>query len=70
MFLKEVLLNIRVAQAPLGKLKPEEKVAHAINMTDVCVRVCADAVRNQYPTITDEDLLNRVRERIMHRKRT
>jgi len=38
-------------------------------MTDVCVRVCADAVRDQYPSIREEELLERVRERIMFGKR-
>jgi len=37
----------------------------AISMTDVCVRVCADAVRDRYPTIKEEELLERVKERIM-----
>lgn len=53
----------------LEKLKPEERVALAIGMTDVCVRVCADAVRDQYPTIKEQELVERVRERIMYGKR-
>lgn len=53
----------------LEELKPEERVALAIGMTDVCVRVCADAVRDQYPTIKEQELVERVRERIMYGKR-
>jgi len=54
---------------PLDHLKPEEKVNIAIGMTDLCVLVCADAVRDQYSTIEDEELMERVRERIMFGKR-
>ena len=50
----------------VGELKPEEKVSLAIAMTDVCVRVCADAVRDQNPGINEVELIERVRERIMY----
>ena len=53
----------------LDELKPEDKVNLAISMTDACVRVCAEALRNQHPTIKEEELLERVRERIMFGKR-
>ena len=53
----------------LEKLKPEEKVNLAIDMIDVCIRICADAIRDQNDTIKEEELLERVRERIMYRKR-
>jgi len=49
-----------------GELKPEEKVNLTIAMTDVCVRVCADAVRDQNPGINEAELIKRVRERIMY----
>lgn len=52
------------------RLKPEEKVNLAINMTDVCVRICADAVRDVHPTIEEEELVEMVRERLAYRKRT
>jgi hypothetical protein len=48
----------------LRKLKPREKVNLAINMTDVCVRICADAVRKKYPNISEKELIERVRERM------
>jgi len=60
---------IWVERLSLGALKPEEKVNLAIGMSDVCVRVCADAVRDCYPTIKEEELLERVRERISYGKR-
>lgn len=53
----------------LDGLKPEKKVNLAIGMSDVCVRVCADAVRDRYPTIKEEELLERVRERMSYGKR-
>jgi len=53
----------------LDRLKPEEKVNLAISMTDTCVRVCADAVKDRYRTIREEELIERVRERIVYGKR-
>jgi len=54
---------------PRNKLTPSEKVDIAINMTDVCVRVCADGIRAQNPNISDEELVERVRERFVFAKR-
>jgi len=53
----------------LGRLKPEERVNLAIGMSDVCVRICAEGVRNQNPGISEEELIERVRERLMLGKR-
>jgi len=53
----------------LDKLKQEEKVNLAIGMTDVCVRICADAVRDRCLTIKEEELVERVRDRIPYGKR-
>jgi hypothetical protein len=53
----------------VGRLKPEVKVNMAIGMSDVCVRVCADGVRDQNPGIGEEELIDRVRERIEWSKR-
>ncbi|MBN1245525.1 hypothetical protein JXA31_08025 [Candidatus Bathyarchaeota archaeon] len=53
----------------LGRLKPEEKVAVALDMSDACVRVCADGIRAQYPGISEEELLARLRERLEWGKR-
>ena len=53
----------------LDELKPEEKVNLSIGMTDVCVRVCADAIMNQHKAIKEEDLIEQIRERIMCGKR-
>jgi len=50
-------------------MKPEEKVNLAINMTDVCVQVCADAIKDQEATIKEKELLEKVRARIMYGKR-
>jgi hypothetical protein len=48
-------------------LKPEEKVA--VDMTDACVRVCAAGIRAQYPGISEEELLAKLRERLEWGKR-
>jgi hypothetical protein len=50
-------------------LKPEERVNLAVGMSDVCVRICAEGVRNQNPGISEEKLIERVRERLMLGKR-
>jgi len=51
------------------RLKPEEKVNMAIDMTDAVVRVCAEGIRAQYPEITEEELIERLRERFAWMKR-
>ena len=48
----------------LGHLKPEQKVLIAIDMTDGCLRICADEIRQQFPGISDEELLEKLRERL------
>jgi len=52
----------------IGRLKPAERVDLAVGMSDVCVRVCADGVRDQNPGISEEELIERVRERLMFDK--
>jgi len=52
-----------------SELKPEEKVNLAIGMTDACVRICADAVRDLNPDLKEEELMERIRERIGFGKR-
>ena len=51
------------------KLKSEEKVNIAINMTDVCVQICADGIRDQNRNITEAQLREKLRARMMHQKR-
>jgi len=53
----------------LGRLKPEEKVAIAMDMTDACVRICADGIRAQHPGISEEELIEKLRERFGWSKR-
>jgi hypothetical protein len=50
-------------------LKPEEKLAIAMNMTDACVRICAAGIKAQYPDISEEELLEKLRERLEWSKR-
>jgi hypothetical protein len=52
-----------------NRIKPEEKVNLAINMTDVCVRICADAIIDRCPAISEEELIERIRERITYMKK-
>ena len=57
------------SQVNLNKLKPEEKVNLSINMTDVCVQICADGIRDQNRNITEAQLRKKLRARIMRQKR-
>jgi hypothetical protein len=55
----------REEQERLGRLSPETKVNSAIGMSDVCVRICADGVRDQDPGISEEELVEKVREGLL-----
>jgi len=48
-----------------GELKPEERVNLAIGMTDACVRVCIEGILNRDKSLTDEEVREKIRERIM-----
>ena len=48
------------------KLKPEERVNLAIGMTDACVRVCVEGILNRSRSLTDEEVKEKVRERITY----
>ena len=50
-------------------MKPEEKVAIAIDMTDACIRICADGIKAQNPGISEEELVEKLRERFEWIKR-
>jgi hypothetical protein len=50
------------------KLSPEEKVKIAINMSDVCVRICAEGIRNQHKSISQEKLIEEIRKRTARRR--
>ena len=52
------------AWARLGCLTPEEKVDLALDMSDGCVRVCADGIRSQCPGISEEELVEKLRARL------
>ena len=41
----------------------------SISMIDTCIHICADALKDQDETITKEELLEKVRARIMCDKR-
>jgi hypothetical protein len=53
----------------LGRLKPEEKVAIAMDMTDACVRICAEGIKAECPGISEAELTERLRERLEWSKR-
>jgi hypothetical protein len=53
----------------LGRLRPEEKVNMAIDMTEAMVRVCAEGIRGQNPKMTEKELIEKLRERLEWCKR-
>jgi len=53
----------------LGRLKPGDKVRICVDMTDGCVRICADGIRNQFPDVSEEELVEKLRERLQWSKR-
>jgi len=53
----------------VGRLKPEEKVNMAIEMTEAMVRVCLDGIRGRNPSMAEEELMNELRERFEWAKR-
>jgi hypothetical protein len=69
-FLKlRLYLKFGWAQLVIEKLKPEDKVNLSISMTDACVHICADAAKDQGEAIKEDEIMERVRERIMYKKR-
>jgi hypothetical protein len=50
------------------RLKPEDRVNLAVNMSDVCVRICAEGIKNQFRGISEEELIELVRERLIYEK--
>lgn len=48
----------------VGRLKPEEKVNMAIEMTEAMVRVCLDGIKGRNPSMTEEELTKELRERL------
>ena len=52
----------------LEKLSPEEKVNLLINMVDVCIRISADAIKEQNKTIGEEELVEKLKARIQFYK--
>jgi len=51
------------------KLTPEEKVNLAIKMTDMYIQRCADAIKAQNPGITEKQLKEKLRAKLMRQKR-
>jgi len=54
-----------VDEERVGRLKSELKVDMAVDMNEVCVRVCAEGIKSQNPNITDEELIEKLQERLL-----
>lgn len=48
----------------LGHLKPEQKVMISISMTNGVVSICSEGIRQQSPSISDSELLQKLRDRL------
>ncbi|PIU59188.1 hypothetical protein COS86_05585 [Candidatus Bathyarchaeota archaeon CG07_land_8_20_14_0_80_47_9] len=48
----------------VGQLPGEVKVNMAVDMTNTCLRVCAEGIRAQFPEISEGELLEWLRERL------
>ena len=53
----------------VGRLSGEVKVMMAIDMTQAMVGVCAEGIRAQFPGIGEEEVLEKLRERLDWSKR-
>jgi len=53
----------------LGRLPPEEKVAIAIDLTRACLRSSIEGVKSKNPRIGDDELMEKLRERLEWVKR-
>jgi len=54
----------RTLNLSIEDLAPEEKVRRALEISDTVVRVSADGIRAENPSITEEELLQELRIRI------
>ena len=48
----------------VGRLLPKIKVNMAIDMTDAMGSVCAEGIKARHPWISEEELLQKLRERL------
>ncbi|MCK4474473.1 hypothetical protein KAU30_01415 [Candidatus Bathyarchaeota archaeon] len=51
------------------KLSSDEKVNLMISMVDACTRICADGIRDRNKNISDKELMEKLRDRILYNKR-
>jgi hypothetical protein len=49
----------------LGRLEPGVKVNMAVELTEAMVSVCMEGMRAQNPNMTEEELMERLRERLI-----
>jgi hypothetical protein len=48
----------------VGRLKSEEKVNMAIDMTEAMVGACIDGIRARNPNVTEQELMKELRQRL------
>jgi hypothetical protein len=50
-------------------MEPEAKVTMSIDMTEAMVGACIDGIRAQNPTITEDELMKKLSERLRYSRR-
>jgi len=60
----------RVNMERLGRLEPGVKVNMAVELTEAMASVCMEGMRAQNPNMTEEELKERLRERLGWAKRS
>ena len=53
----------------VGRMEPEAKVFMTIDMTEAMVGTCKDGIRAANPTITEEELMKKLSERLRYSRR-
>jgi HAD superfamily hydrolase (TIGR01662 family) len=59
----------QVSEQDFDTLTPEEKVNLAIRMTDAAVQTLVDSIKKRNPGITEAELMEKVRKRLIRQKR-
>ena len=67
--LMEMCAGLDKDKERVGRLPPEVKVNMCLGMSEAVVRICAEGIKAQFPGISEEELIERVRERLEWSKR-
>jgi hypothetical protein len=66
--LKKHNVGLKANIERVGRLKPEEKVNMAIDMTEAMVEACLGGMKARNPKITEQELIKELRRRLRSMK--